>query len=376
MAPTLRGSVTWSSTMIGPGAPAHAADGRRQRIGQQRDTLVRDVASQQVIQPAAIDAFRLQRPGWRQPGGQRRLGVLGQHQAAQPARRVGERGGDRMQAVQPDRAPGASGVLRGASWSRGRCGPTDDRCGRCAHAGGRCCELATRLNARPAPPVFRPDVTPSWRAPSCRGPSCRGPSCRGPSCRGPSCRGPSCRGPSCRGLWPSRTVCASPMAGTAVARASIPSRALSWRPRRVSTGPAIRTTIGGRARRAAGAVAMRRFHYQAPIALSREPAQPVRSGWMRNRRAMSRPHRNAGVSNACMQPHSGQNWHPDRNGNPHRGEQRAVAVGIPAQHPASHLVDRLVHQIQTSTEIAPMYRAAWLRNMRSPDGRQLISGLI
>jgi hypothetical protein len=45
----------------------------------------------------------LQRPGRRQARGQRRFGVLGQHQAAQPARGVGEGGGDRVQAVEPDR---------------------------------------------------------------------------------------------------------------------------------------------------------------------------------------------------------------------------------------------------------------------------------
>jgi hypothetical protein len=48
----------------------------------------------------------LQRPGRRQACGQRRFRVLGQHQAAQPARGVGEGGGDGVQAIQPDRAAG------------------------------------------------------------------------------------------------------------------------------------------------------------------------------------------------------------------------------------------------------------------------------
>ena len=37
--------------------------GRRQRIGQQRHALVDDVAAEQVVEPAALHAFRRQRPG-------------------------------------------------------------------------------------------------------------------------------------------------------------------------------------------------------------------------------------------------------------------------------------------------------------------------
>ncbi len=65
--------------------------GRRQRIGEQRDALVHDVAPQQVIEPATFRALRRQGPGRRQALGQQQLGFLGQQQAAQTSGTVGER---------------------------------------------------------------------------------------------------------------------------------------------------------------------------------------------------------------------------------------------------------------------------------------------
>ncbi len=78
--------------------------GWRQRIGQQRRALMHDVAAQQLIEPAAIDPLGRHRPGRRQLLAERRLGFLGQQQAAQTARRIGQRGGDGMVAIQPDGA--------------------------------------------------------------------------------------------------------------------------------------------------------------------------------------------------------------------------------------------------------------------------------
>ena len=105
MAPTLRGSETWSSTSSGPGRSSTCASERRgQRVGQQGGALVHGVAPEQMVQPAALDSLGGDRPGLATLRGERRLGVLGQQQAAQPAGRIGQRGGDGVQAVQPDGA--------------------------------------------------------------------------------------------------------------------------------------------------------------------------------------------------------------------------------------------------------------------------------
>ena len=83
--------------------------GRGQRIGEQRGALVGDVAAEQVVEPAALDLLGRHRPGRRLALRQGLLGLLGQHQAAQAAGRIGQRGGHRVQAVEPD---GAAGRVR------------------------------------------------------------------------------------------------------------------------------------------------------------------------------------------------------------------------------------------------------------------------
>jgi hypothetical protein len=67
---------------------------------------VHDVTAEKLIQPRALDPLRRQGPGCGKLLQQFRLGVVGQQQPAQAAGRVGQGGGDRVVAVQPDRALG------------------------------------------------------------------------------------------------------------------------------------------------------------------------------------------------------------------------------------------------------------------------------
>ena len=78
--------------------------GRGQRIGEQRHALVGDVAAEQVVEPAAIDLLGRHRPGRRLALREGLLGLLGQHQVAEAAGRIGQRRGDGVQAVEPDGA--------------------------------------------------------------------------------------------------------------------------------------------------------------------------------------------------------------------------------------------------------------------------------
>ena len=119
MAPTLRGSVTWSSTISGPGPFQHMLQaGRPQRIGQQGRALVRDVAAEQVVEPAALHLLGRYRPGRRLALGEGLLRLLGQQQVAQPAGGVGERRGDGVQAVEPDGAARNFWSCWRGAWSR------------------------------------------------------------------------------------------------------------------------------------------------------------------------------------------------------------------------------------------------------------------
>ena len=87
MAPTLRGSVTWSSTSTGPAAPAPRCNARRrQRVGQQRDALMHHVAAQQTdpaargrCAPCAIGQGhgRIARPGRPRPPRSAAAGAAG-----------------------------------------------------------------------------------------------------------------------------------------------------------------------------------------------------------------------------------------------------------------------------------------------------------
>ncbi len=77
--------------------------GRRgERIGEQRKPLMHDVAAQQLIEPRPLHPLGGNRPGLAQPLGKRRRRLLRHHETAEPAGRVGERGGDRVLAVEPD----------------------------------------------------------------------------------------------------------------------------------------------------------------------------------------------------------------------------------------------------------------------------------
>ena len=118
MAPTLRGSVTWSSTSTGPSAWARArARGTGGRgIGEQRGALVDGVLGEEGGEAGAVGALGCEAPGLAggEAGGEGRFGVLGEQEAAEAAGGVGEGGGDRVEAVQPD--AGRAGGGGGARW--------------------------------------------------------------------------------------------------------------------------------------------------------------------------------------------------------------------------------------------------------------------
>src|SRR5580698_8328536 len=59
-----------------------------------------------MVEAAALGALGGDAEGRRYEGGEGCLRLLGQHQAAQPAGRIGEGRGDRVDAVEPDRAGG------------------------------------------------------------------------------------------------------------------------------------------------------------------------------------------------------------------------------------------------------------------------------
>jgi hypothetical protein len=82
------------------------------RICQQRNTLMRGVTPEQMIQPTAIGALRRQWPGLRDAGGECGLGFFGQHQASQTAGRIDERRANSVPTVEPDCAPwGLGGTM-------------------------------------------------------------------------------------------------------------------------------------------------------------------------------------------------------------------------------------------------------------------------
>ena len=135
MAPTLRGSVTWSSTRTGPGRLqrcGRATGGAAGRPAGRRPDAPTSPAEQADRAAPAPPAPARCRQGCGRRGGERRLGLLGQQQAAQPARRIGQRRGDRVQPVQPQRRRRRVG--HGAV--RGRFGAAAGRCG-----GRRPCSL-------------------------------------------------------------------------------------------------------------------------------------------------------------------------------------------------------------------------------------------
>ena len=71
-----------------------------------------DVAAEQVVEPAAVDLLGRHRPGRRLALGEGLLCLLGQHEAAQAARGIGERRSHRVQAVEPDGAAGSFREVR------------------------------------------------------------------------------------------------------------------------------------------------------------------------------------------------------------------------------------------------------------------------
>ena len=86
--------------------------GRRQRVCQHGGALMHDLAAQQLIEPAAVGAFGRQRPGRRETLGQRGLGFFRQQQATQAAVGIGECGGDRVMAIEPECAARGLGRAR------------------------------------------------------------------------------------------------------------------------------------------------------------------------------------------------------------------------------------------------------------------------
>jgi hypothetical protein len=103
------------------------------------------VPAQQAVEARAFDALDRQRPGLRHACDQGRLRILGQQQALQPAGRIGERGCDGVQSVQPDRAAWG-GRARSTGGGRSVGG-----------AGGRCAQrVATRFGAGGAGRRFGP----------------------------------------------------------------------------------------------------------------------------------------------------------------------------------------------------------------------------
>lgn len=75
------------------------------------------VAPQEMIDAGALGALGLQWPGLRQALGQALLRLFGQHQPAQPTCRIGQRGGDRVLAVDPYRATGCLRRARRAGFA-------------------------------------------------------------------------------------------------------------------------------------------------------------------------------------------------------------------------------------------------------------------
>ena len=249
MAPTLRGSVTWSSTMIDARLLQHGLQAwRRQRIGQQRRTLMHDVAPKQMVDPAAIDPFRRNRPWRRQPLADGRLGFLGQQQAAQTTVGIGQRRGHRMVAIQPDRAlrrvrrmPRRIGFARPLRGDRQALRPP-------LTLWRTRLEIATLRSATRRPVLG----LATWT------------------------RAVMTRAIVTGAIMPRLLATRRP---TPVTSAGIATRPLSRSTRGLSAGSTIGTAIGGWARRSAGTAAMGRFHYSPPIVLSRAPAQsPCHAG--------------------------------------------------------------------------------------------------
>ena len=59
------------------------------------------VAAEQLIDAGSVDILRADRPGFWHNGGERRFGLLGQHQTAQSALRIAQGSRHRVQAVEP-----------------------------------------------------------------------------------------------------------------------------------------------------------------------------------------------------------------------------------------------------------------------------------
>ena len=182
-----------------------------------------DVAPQQMIQPSAIHPFGGNRPWRRQVLGDRRLALLGQQQAAQPAVRIRQRRCHRVMAVKPDRAlrrirRGSGGVIVALALRR------------CGQALGRPVAWRTWLE-------FTARRATRWARFAA----------------------------GTRAVMPRLLVVAlnrvTRLGAVAGARfRALPAAALSRWPRRMSARPAVGASIRRRARGAAGTIAMGRFH--------------------------------------------------------------------------------------------------------------------
>jgi hypothetical protein len=206
----------------------------------------------------------------------RGLGFVGQQQAAQPAVRIGERGGDGVVPIQPD---GAFRSVRRGAWGVGLTVTSMRRSGALGRRGealGWSFPGRTRLKLTARCAAMRGRLASGSRTITV-GAITAGTIGEGAIAAG-SVR--ACAA-GVRAVVPRFSVVAiNCVAGLAAAAATgvrtLSAAALSGRSRRMSPRPAIGTTVGGRARGAAGTVAMRRFHYQPPITSSREPAQTAR----------------------------------------------------------------------------------------------------
>ena len=108
MAPTLRGSVTWSSTSDRAAALQHRGEARCERFGEQGAPGAAHPRAGSLA-AGAFGPFRGDPPGFSKScAGDRR--IRGGQQPAQLAARVGQRRDDRVQPVQPDAAGGRCGA--------------------------------------------------------------------------------------------------------------------------------------------------------------------------------------------------------------------------------------------------------------------------
>ena len=101
IAPTLCGSVTWSSTSTSRASPSADEPLRPQRLGLDDDALVHGLAAGDAVDRTRLDEFGREGQGGEVGDAQPLHGVAGDQHAADLAARIVERGAHRMDAVEP-----------------------------------------------------------------------------------------------------------------------------------------------------------------------------------------------------------------------------------------------------------------------------------